>query len=258
MGIITSRSSLSSHGLKYYQGSAIYNSSSTGTFTGALATNLGNFSITIGRTYILLLAYDPTGNQLPTISSIGNGQGVGTWSSLRALTGAPATTSSNTGVIIQGWILKATATNATNSITVNFSAAPSKGAWIFYEFSNLTTIQPNYTLTGSSTIGSAATTGSINHGKSYLGDLNLAFAGWEQNNAVFTNTGSNTTTGGTWYGATVANTPTGIATSGGASAANISICAQYKIATANSSQSSSLQNSATSNWAAQTFVIKAV
>lgn len=257
MPINSSFGSISRKGVSYTQGKSSFVSSSVGTFTGALATNLGNFSITVNRTYILLLAHDPTGAALPTITSVTNGQAVGTWTALSTAFTAPATTASGTGVITRAYIMKATATNATNSITVNFSAAPAKGARILLEVNNLTTATVNVP-----TVARGTNTGPGAGGAAFItlparnsGDFTVGFVGWEQNNSTFTKATNESRA--TW------STPVGTATSGGSATANIAIGAMYmtsfdvKLNPVTVGEGFGLTNSASSNWSAQVITVKA-
>ncbi|MFN5252229.1 MAG: hypothetical protein ACK5DE_14425 [Bacteroidota bacterium] len=253
MPINSSFGSISNKGVRYTTGRFNFISSSSAAFTGALATNLGNFSITVNRTYILMIAHDPTGNALPTITSVTNGQSVGTWTAITPAFTAPATTSSGAGVITRAYIMKATATNASSSITINFSAAPAKGAYILYQVDNLTTsvYAPVGQLRGTNA-GPSGGGPYPSMPRRDPGDFSFGFIGWEQNSATITNTSSPP---GDW------STPVARNTTGGGSAANIAIAASYYTNDRSIYNTLGilfgLRNSNNSNWAAQVVTVKA-
>lgn len=213
--------------------------------TTAGTTNLtsGAITTTAGSIYIVMMAWDPSGNSLPTVTLSDTAN---TYTSLAALYPAPATTSAGTGVLTQSFITTAAAT-ATRTITATFSASITAKAMSVIELTGATTTQRNAATT------SRGTTADPNYaspsGNTF--DMILTTVVQETNVANQPTAGSTSTTGGTW------STPSYNFTSSGGAAANVGIGYQYKLLTSGGTQTNSWVLPSTSNWGSQSFAIQA-
>jgi hypothetical protein len=183
--------------------------------TAGTTISSGAVSMTAGRTYWVLLAFDPSGNQLPTgtVSDTANTYGEYTFFL------APATTSAGTGVIVNTFITKAGAT-ASRTITATLSASVTAKTMIVLEMTNTQN-------TGGGAQGAQGTTSTLSYNSApalSAGDVLFTYTGWESPNAVVS--GSTSTTSGTWSAISQINTI------GGTANTNIGIAYQYKILTA--------------------------
>lgn len=200
-------------------------------------------STTSGRIYIVMLAWDPSGGSVPTVTLSDTAN---TYTSLSALYPAPATTTAGTGVIIQSFITTAAAT-ATRTITATFSAAITAKAMTVIELQGATTTQRNAATT------SRGTTAAPNYASpsGNARDLILTVVGQETNVAGQPTSGATSNTGGIW--SAISNN----FTTGGSAAANIGISYQYKSLTLTGTQTNTWTMGSTNNWGSQSFVIQA-
>ena len=216
---------------------------STNPVVSIKTSGTNNLSQTIsantGDVLLVMIAWDPSGASLPTITSVADNGG-NTYTAANTLYTAPATTSAGTGVITQ--LFTTTVTNGQSlTITPTFSAAITAKAMSVLEVSKLTTTQTNTrTVLRGTTTGPTITTPSAN-----AGGLVLVFTGWEQtnNNAV---TGDTDTINGTW------STVVKGGTTGGSTGTNIMLAYQYKIVTATGTQANTM-TAVASNWSSQAF-----
>lgn len=204
--------------------------------------NSGAISMTAGRIYLVMLAWDPSGSSVPTVTLADTAN---TYTQLDTIYAAPSTTSSGTGVLGQIFTTTAGAT-ATRTITATFSASITAKTMVVLELQNAT-------LTQRSTRTQARGTGTA---ISYTGpatvaatDLVFTMVGWESPTAI--SSGSTSTAGGTWSAVSQINT------SGGTANTNIGIAYQTKIITAAGAQTIAWTTGATpNNWGSRTFVLQ--
>lgn len=192
---------------------------------------------------VVMVAWDPSGNNVPTCIVTDNGGN--TYTSLGAQLPAPATTSSATGVITQAFVLKYASNLVSPEITATFSVSITAKAISAYCFTGCSTTQRN---TRTTSVGT--TTGPALAGPSAnVGDVTVAFGGWEQAGGN-TFTSDTDTLNGSW------STGQKIGTTGGNTATNITIASQYKIqTTATGAQTWNGAMSASSNFGAHMYVL---
>jgi hypothetical protein len=205
--------------------------------------NSGAITTTAGNVYLVLMAWDPSGNSLPTVTLSDTAN---TFTSLGALFRAPATTASGTGVIIQGFRMTAAAT-ATRTITATFSASITAKSMVVLELTNATTTQR-----AGSPLTARGTTTALSYAATTSGlatDIIIVWTGWESPTAI--TSGSTSTTGGTWSALSQINT------TGGTANTNIGIGYQYKILTASGTQGNTWTLGATpNNWGSYSIVLQ--
>lgn len=216
------------------------------TSTTAGTTNLtsGSINTTGGLIYIVMLAFDPSGASVPTVTLSDTAN---TYTSLDPLYPAPATTSAGTGVLTQSFITTAGAT-AARTITATFSASITAKVMTVIELTGATTTQRNTATT------SRGTTPGPNYtspsGNAF--DIILTTLAQEVNSAGQPTSGATSTTGGTW--STISNN----FTSGGGAATNVGIAYQYKLLTATGTQTNgSWTMGSVNNWGSQSFALQA-
>lgn len=194
-------------------------------------------------TVVVMVSWDPTGANVPTCTV---SDGTNSYTSVGAQFPAPATTSSGTGVITQAFVLNYPNALSNVTITATFSVSVTAKSMVAYAFTDASaTLRGTYTTARGTTAAATLTTPTAN-----VGDVVIAFGGWEQagGNAFTSDTD---TTNGTWV------TGTKIGSTGGATGTNITTAAQYKIqTTANSTQTWNGAMSNASNWSAQAFVLQ--
>jgi hypothetical protein len=204
--------------------------------------NSGAISTTAGRIYLVMLAWDPSGNSLPTVTL---NDTANTYTSVAALYPAPTTTSAGTGVIIQGFTMTAGATS-NRTITATFSASITAKTMVVLELTNATTTQRSTATTSRGTTTAVSYTGPATVAAT---DIVVTWLGWESPTAV--SSGSTSTTGGTW------STLSQINTTGGTANTNIGIGYQYKIITAAGAQTIAWTLGATpNNWGSRSIVLQ--
>ena len=204
----------------------------------------GSISTTAGNIYIVMLAYDPSGNAVPTVTV---SDGTNTYTALAAAFTAPATTTAGGGVITRAFITTAGAT-ASRTITPTFSASIATKAMIVIELTGATTTQRNVATTSRGTTASPNYAGPS--GNAF--DMILTILGQESNTGTFSGTtGSTSTSGGVW--STVSST----GTTGGNSNTNQVIAYQYKLLTTTGSQTNAWTLNNAANWSSQSFAIQA-
>jgi len=218
------------------------NKTSTSTLNGGTNTTTSlttaNFTLTGGCHYIIMVACDPSGNQLPTITT-----NVGT--ELSTVFSGPATTSAGTGVLLKSFIFFNVITQITN-IQAIFSAAITNKAMTIIELTGATTTQRNVATTSRGT--TAAPNYASPSGNQF--DMILTTLAQETNNANAPTVGATGTAGGTW--SAISNN----FTTGGGAATNVGISYQYKLLTATGSQTNTWTMGSTANWASQSFAIQ--
>lgn len=213
------------------------------TSTTAGTTNLtGSVSMTSGRIYVVMLAWDPSGASVPTVTLADTAN---TYTSLAALYPAPATTTAGGGVITQSFTTTAGAT-ASRTITATFSASISNKVMTVIELQGATTTQRNTATTNRGVLWS-----NYNSPSGNINDMILTVLGQETNVAGQPTSGSTSTTGGTW--STISNN----FTTGGAAASNIGVAYQYKLLTASGTQSNAWTLGTGVNWGSQSFALQA-
>lgn len=211
--------------------------------TTSLATATNGLSMINGRVYIVMLAWDPSGASTPTVTL---SDGANTYTALSALYPAPATTSANTGVLLQSFITTAGAT-ANRTLTATFGATSTNKAMTIIELIGATTTQTNTATTSRGT--TAAPNYASPSGNQY--DMILTTLSQETNNANAPTSGATSTTNGTWSAISTNFT------TGGNAASNIGIAYQYKILTAAGTQTNNWTMGSTNNWGSQSFAITA-
>ena len=206
-----------------------------------------NFSITSGNVYVLLLAWDPSGNGVPTNSLLAESSGsLVTWNQVNNQYTAPSTTSSGTGVIIQAFMSTAVASSASAFIQAGFSASITSKTMVVLELTNATQTQRSTRVNQRGTGTALSYTGPATVAAT---DIVITFTGWESPTAV--SSGSTSTTGGTWSALSQINT------TGGTANTNIGIAYQTKIITAAGAQAIAWTLGATpNNWGSTTFVLQ--
>lgn len=212
------------------------------TATTSSATNLtsGAISMVAGRIYVVMMAWDPSGASVPTVTL---SDGANTYTALSTLYPAPATTSAGTGSITQTFTTTA-GTSASRTISATFSAAISSKAMIVIELQNATTTQRNTVTTSRGTTWTNYNTPSGN-----VGDLILVVLG--QEDKAPPTSGSTSTTGGTW-----STVSTSYITSGAAASA-MGVAYQYKVLTATGAQTNAWTLGGNGNWGSQSFALQA-
>lgn len=214
-----------------------------GVTTGATGTSsvTGSFTVSVGDYLIASVVTDATGNQTPThtISSTGSV----TWTSLGFQT-SPATTSSTVGITTQTWYGLVTASGS-SVVTVSYASATGR-TLVVHQFRDLVAAPSIVTAIGTSTtspIGPGAwTTQSGDAGSAILWYVQMDSSG--NQSPVY----STSTTGGTWAAGAVSGSFTG----------NIQgIASQYKILTANGTQSAFYTNASTGTrqWVRRTLLL---
>lgn len=202
-------------------------------------------SVTAGDLLIVMLAFDPSGASIPSVT-ISDG-GINTYTSASAGNyAAPATTSAGTGVLTT--VFKTIAsTSGSITITPTFASSITAKAMSVIEVSKCTATLRNPLTAARGTVaaGPTLTTPSAN-----AKDLILAVCGREQPNTV-TITGDSDTTNGAWSSIVRGGT------TGGSAATNILLAYQYKVVTATGTQSWAITSSAASNWGAMAFAFAA-
>lgn len=200
-------------------------------------------SMSSGKVYIAMLAWEPTGNQTPTVSL---SDGLNTYSSLSGLYSAPATTAAGVGVLIQSFIMSASNTSS-RTITATFGATVSPKVMTVIEVDGITTTQRN-----AATVSRGTTTApNYNSPAGLTYDFILTTFGQETNIAGQPTSGSTSTVGGTW--SAISNN----FTTGGSAATNVGISYQWKMLLADSTQSNAWTMGSTNNWGSQSFAIQA-
>lgn len=215
----------------------------TSTTSGTtLATGTNALSMLAGRIYIVMLAWDPSGASVPTVTLSDTAN---TYTSLAALYPAPATTSAGGGVITQAFITTAGA-DANRTLTATFSAAITAKAMTIIELTGATTTQRNVATTNR---GTTWTNYNSPSGNQY--DIILTMVGQETNIAGQPTSGSTSTSNGNWRA--ISNN----FTSGGSAVTNIGISYQYKLLTGSGAQSNAWTLGSSNNWGSQSFVLQA-
>lgn len=215
----------------------------TSTTSGTtLATGANALTMTAGRIYVVMLAYDPSGNAVPTVTLSDTAN---TYTSLATAFTAPATTSAGTGVITQTFITTAGAT-ANRTLTATFSASIAAKAMTIIELQGATTIQTN---TATSSRGTTWANYTSPSGNQF--DIMLTTFAQETNVANQPTSGSTSTTGGAWT-----NISNNFTSQGGAQT-NVGISYQFKLLTAAGTQTNTWTLASSNNWASQTFVLQA-
>jgi hypothetical protein len=205
-------------------GSVTSNTSGTTLATTFTAAQSGKFSL-------FCLAWDPSGNAVPTVSvadSAGN-----TWTALFAQYTAPATTTAGGGVITQIFYSNTATSATTTTVTATFTAAITAKIGRLFTFTGTrgaTSAVRNTVRGTASDITSSLTNVAV-------GDLVLAWGVWEQTGGSISAT--STTTNGTWVPTNTTVTSTSI----GSGAAGLTAYYQYKITTtAVGTQAHTVQN----------------
>jgi hypothetical protein len=205
--------------------------------------NSGAISMTAGRIYMVLMAWDPSGNSVPTVTL---NDTANTYTQLDNIYPAPNTSAAGTGVLNQIFTTTAAAT-ATRTITATFSASITAKTMIVLELTNATLTQRSTRAQTRSTITTLSYTGPAT---SSATDMVITLVGWESPNAVVS--GSTSTAGGTWSAISQINT------TGGTANTNIGLAYQFKILTANSNSQAITWTLGTTpnNWGSRTFVLQ--
>lgn len=131
----------------------------------------GSINTVAGKVYLVLLAWDPSGSSVPTVTL---SDGTNTYTSLIPLYQAPSTTSAGTGVITQVFRMTAGATD-TRTITATFSASIVAKIMIVLELTNGSITQSGSVANSRGTGTSVAT----NAGVTPVTTLNLSMVAWE-------------------------------------------------------------------------------
>ena len=203
--------------------------------------NSGSISMTAGRLYVVLLAYDPSGNSLPTVTLSDTAN---TYTSLAPLYPAPATTSAGTGVIMQAFTTVAE-TTASRTITPTFSASITAKCMIVFEVIGATQTERNAeTSQRGTTADPSYTSPSTN-----VGDLMFSVVAQEAATASIPTAGP-ADTRGIWSSQFTSST------TGGGAATNILLAYEYVVATSAGTQTITWTLPSTNNWGTQTFVLQ--
>lgn len=233
---------MASPGTMSSSGIVVTNLAQTNTKTAG-TTNLtsGSISMSSGRVYVVLLAWDPSGASVPTVTLADTAN---TYTSLAALYPAPATTTSGGGVIMQAFTTTAAST-ASRTITATFSASITAKCMIVFEAYNASTTERNAeTSSRGTTTDPSYTSPSAN-----VGDLMFSMVAQETNTANIPTAGPANTVG-TW-----SNTVTS-STTGGNANTNIMLAYEYAVVTTAGTQTIAWTLPATSDWGTQTFVLQ--
>lgn len=202
----------------------------------------GSVNLVAGRIYVVLLAWDPSGNAVPTVTL---SDGANTYTSLGPAFTAPATTSAGNGIIIQSFTTSVAIT-ATRTITATFSASITAKCMMVFEVIGGTQTERNTETSQRGTTGDPSyTSPSAN-----IGDLIFSVVAQETPIANAPTTGPANTLG-------VWSNPTTTGTTGGNAATNIMISYEYTVATSAGTQTIGWTLPATTDWASQTFVLQA-
>lgn len=212
---------------------------------GTTNLNSGAISMTAGRIYMVLMAWDPSGNSVPTVTLSDTAN---TYTQLDNIYPAPNTSSAGTGVLNQIFTTTAGAT-ATRTITATFSASITAKTMVVLELQNATTTQRSSRQQARGTGTAISYTGPAT---SSATDMVITLVGWESPTAAVS--GSTSTAGGTWSAVSQINT------TGGTANTNIGIAYQYKILTSNSNSQAIAWTlgSTPNNWGSRTFVLQRV
>lgn len=201
----------------------------------------GSISMSAGRVYVVLVAWDPSGDNVPTVSLSDTEN---TYTSLGSQYPAPATTSSGTGVISQAFVTTAATSQTSRTITATFSASITAKCMIVFEASNCTTTERNAETVSRGTTGDPSyTSPSAN-----VGDLMFSMAAQETNTANIPTAGPANTVG-TW------STQVTASTTGTNPNTNIMLAYEYAIVTTAGTQTIAWTLPSTDNWGSQTFVL---
>lgn len=215
----------------------------TSTTSGTSLATAANGLVTVeGRIYVVMLAWDPSGASVPTVTLSDTAN---TYTALSTLYPAPATTTAGGGVIIQTFTTTAAAT-ANRTLTATFSASISNKVMTIIELKGATTTQRNTATTSRGT--TVAPNYASPSGNAF--DMILTVLGQETNVANQPTSGATSATGGTW--STISNNYT----VGGNAATNVGISYQYKLLTATGAQTNNWTMASTSNWGSQSFAIQ--
>jgi hypothetical protein len=204
--------------------------------------NSGAISMTAGRIYLVLLSWDPTANQLPTVTLSDTAN---TYTQLDNIWSIPATTVAATGVLTQIFSTTAGAT-ATRTITATFSASITAKTMIVLELTNATLTQRSTRAQGRSNSNSISYTGPATVAST---DLVLTMVGLESRGTMITS-GSTSTSGGTW------SAVSSITANPGSDLTSVTTAYQYKILTAAGAQSIAWTLASGRRWASLTFVLE--
>lgn len=201
----------------------------------------GSISTVANRIYVVLVAWDPSGDNVPTVSLSDTAN---TYTSLASQYPAPVTTSAGTGVISQAFITTAGAT-ASRTITATFSASITAKCMIVFELIGATTTERNAETTSRGTTADPSyTSPSAN-----VGDIMFSMVAQETNTASIPTAGPANTLG-TWSSQTTSST------TGGGAATNIMLAYEYVIATTAGTQTIGWTLPSTANWGSATFVLQ--
>ena len=204
--------------------------------------NSGAISMTAGRIYLVLLSWDPTANQLPTVTLSDTAN---TYTQLDNIFSLPATTVAGTGVLTQIFSTTADAT-ATRTITATFSASITAKTMIVLELTNATLTQRSTRTETRTNSTSTSYTGPATVAST---DLVLTMVGLESRGATITS-GSTSTSGGTW------SAVSSITANTGNDLSSMTTAYQYKILTAAGAQSIAWTFSAIRRSTSRTFVLQ--
>lgn len=215
----------------------------TATTSSATNLNSGSISTTAGRIYIVMLAWDPSGNGTPTVTLSDTAN---TYTALSTRYTAPATTTAGGGIITQSFITTAGATS-NRTISATFSAAITNKVMTVIELQGATTTQRNTATTSRGT--STAPNYASPSGNVY--DMILTTIAQETNQANQPTSGATSTTGGSW--STISNN----FINSNPAASQVGISYQYKLLLASGSQTNNWTMGSTNNWGSQSFAIQA-
>lgn len=207
--------------------------------------NSGNIFLTENRVYVVLLAWDPSGNSVPT-ATVADGVG-NTYTSIGSAHQAPATTSSGGGVRMQAFATSTTSsTFLGTTITATFSASITAKCMIVIEIIEGTQTERNTSTTSRGTSSNPSYTSPSGDVK----DLIISVMAQETNTAGIP-TGGSSNTVGTWSSIFTAST------TGGGAASNIMLAYQYAVIKTSGTQTISYTRGSNNNWATQTYVLQA-
>lgn len=245
MPLLTSFANIASRGLKNSQDFVEVRDWANGTQSKSTGNQITD-SVTAqaGDLIVAFMAWEPTGNSTPTISTITDTAGT-TYTSMGALVPAPATTTSTTGTLSQAYygIVPSGVASGTITTTVTFGANCANRICQTVAFYNVKQALVNARTTS---VGTTTST-TLASGIANTGDLVLCFVNAENNS---TPTGASDTTRGSWSSVIGGNS------TGGQAGTNQAWAAQYKIVTGQGTQTASFASIA-NNWAVHTYVLKA-
>jgi hypothetical protein len=200
----------------------------------------GTIDTVAGKVYLVLLAWDPSGSSVPTVTL---SDGTNTYTSLLSLYQAPTTTSAGTGVITQVFRMTA-GVSAPRTITATFSASIVAKIMIVLELTNGSTTQSMTSVSfrgGSSTVVSNGTV-------TPSGSLNLAMVAWESPRSAVS--GNTPGVAGSW------SPISQITTTGDADNTNIGLGYQFRSMLAQASPQITWTLGATpNNWNSRLFCL---